>query len=72
MFGMVTGYRLQLGLCGIIYFAPRVTGYKVTRGTVKNERGDGRRRRVGNSKGTRGKGAGVGYKVTTILTDRNN
>ena len=34
MFGMVTGYRLQLGLRGIIYFAPRVTGYKVTRGVA--------------------------------------
>ena len=34
MFGMVTGYRLQLGLRGIIYFAPRVTGHKVTRGVA--------------------------------------
>ena len=34
MFGMVTGYRLQLRLRGIISFAPRVTGYKVTRGVA--------------------------------------
>ena len=34
LLGMVTGYRLQLGLRIIIYFAPRVTGYKVTRGVA--------------------------------------
>ena len=70
IFGMVTGYRLQLGLRGIIYFAPRVTGYKVKRGVAGITRLKGGMEEGGESGTAKGPGAreqGLGTRLQQFL-----